>query len=173
MRTIIINILLFIVLLPCQLTAKIEILTPPEHSSTTSDQIMLVGRTSAPMLEVIIDNRVTQEVVPFDGFFHARLIFGYGLHEILIKPIMSGDSVNAEDIVEIDVLSSPQIPKKFKKMFIDYNFHYSDVREYCIECHGYNEVNNDEEITSSEICFECHTQYMDSFQSHIPDDSSA
>ncbi|UCC78649.1 MAG: hypothetical protein JSW64_10235 [Candidatus Zixiibacteriota bacterium] len=153
-------------------TGFIDIIVPPEHISTTSDHVYIVGRTDAPLVEVKVNNREAFEVAVDDSIFHAHIKFGYGLNEIMIIPIYGGMIRSNENSVSLDILSSPNISRKYSNLFIDYRFHNPEPVDACTGCHKHNNEER-EVIESAESCLSCHRYINDRFKNHIPDDRTA
>lgn len=153
-------------------TEFLEIITPPEHISTTSDRIYIVGKTDAPMIEVKVNNREATEVAVKDSVFHTDVKFGYGLNEIMIIPIFGEAKPDLENSVTLDILSSPNVSSKYEDLFVDYTFHNSRPLKACTGCHNY-EKGEHGVIESAESCLGCHRGINDRFKNHIPDNRDA
>lgn len=147
---------------------SLEILTPPERISTSSDQLYLVGKTDAPLIEIRLNNIIIQKAASTDSIFHVNLKFGYGLNEIVVSPIYSGDGRDDSAVATIEILSGPNVPRKYKVMFTEYSFHDTVENTGCSGCHAYD----GDEKTTIEIdrpCFNCHKTLISNFKTHIPE----
>jgi len=173
MRTVIV---LIAIIMAAQTSAPragfLEIITPPEHISTTTDGVYIVGKSDAPMIEVRVNNRDAFEVEVKDSVFHTNIKFGYGLNEINIAPIYSKTRPDSINSLILDILSSPHISKKYENLFIGYNFHKSERVKACIGCHKYDTGDN-EVIEEAGPCFDCHRDIKNRFKNHIVNNRNA
>jgi predicted CXXCH cytochrome family protein len=149
-----------------------EIIIPPEHSSTNSDHLYIVGKTDAPAVSVKINNKNSQVVSVKDSIFHFYAEFGYGLNEIFLNPLYDFSGQSNVDTVILDILSSPNISKKYEKIFIDYDFHDNITKLECVKCHTY-ESENPDIMEKVEPCLKCHEEIEDSFEKHVKDKEGA
>jgi predicted CXXCH cytochrome family protein len=147
---------------------SLEILTPPDRISTSSDQLYLVGKTDAPIVEIRLGNIIIQETLASDSIFHVNLKFGYGLNEISISPIYSGDNENNRIVTTIEILSGPNIPKKYEMLFGQYSFHDTVENTACSGCHYYD-GDKKATIEMDWPCFDCHKKLLANFKVHIPE----
>jgi len=146
----------------------LEILTPPELCSTNSNHVFIIGKTNAQLIKIKINNKNQSEVIVKDSIFHYYAEFGYGLNEILITPIISGQTISDSNTVSIDILSSPNIAKKFENIFKDYKFHNFQPNNGCINCHSY-ECEDPQLLDTSKPCYNCHGRLKQQFEEHIKD----
>jgi len=146
--------------------AAIDILAPPPAISTNVDHVYIVGRTDLPSVNVYLNDQLISEVITKDSIFHSYIKFGYGLNEIKITPL--GDS--AGEI--INILSGPSISRKYEGYFEKNRFHGPTPRSECTECH---QCRCEDPITidNDAFCLECHKEIDASFDSHIPNTTSA
>ena len=142
-----------------------EILIPHKFISTNSYKTHIVGKTSAPIIEVYINDQKTYETMVKDSIFHQQIFYGAGLNEVRIKAIYSGmiDYPTPDAIIEI--LAGPEIKRKYKKIYTPYKFHDSTPKDFCICCHDCD-CDNLEETTDKQICLTCHKDYRENFSKH-------
>ena len=147
----------------------LRLLYPPEHVSTSNNYIHLIGRTSAPIIEIYLNDEKVEDVVIYDSVFHERVEFGVGLNEISIKPVFSGN-IQAVEPAAIEVMYGREIGRKYKKMFPRYIFHDSEPKEDCVRCHDCDcdELSGS---TEAETCLECHPYIRVVFREHTKSDS--
>ena len=152
--------------------SDMEILVPPEHISTNSDHLFIVGKTDAPVVEIILNKQKYDEVIVKDSIFHGIVKFGYGLNEIDIKPVYNNISANQDQIQTVEILYGPNVESKYDKIFTEYIFHYTEPKSVCLQCHIYDNTNS-ETINIDQPCFDCHNNMLDRFKTHIPNDNRA
>lgn len=151
---------------------ELDVLVPPEHISTPVDHLYLVGRTSAPFVEISLNNELVQTVAAKDSIFHALLWFGYGLNEIILTAAGGGCASTGLTADTLTVLSAPQVTDEYERLFTQYTFHNQTPWVECTGCHAWGEVSQDE-ITEAAQCFECHPVIRERFRTHIPDNDRA
>jgi len=144
---------------------RFELISPPEHSSTTSGTIHVVGRTTAPLIEVSLNGvRFMQKIVK-DSVFHEQVDFGYGINEINIRPVFSGmeDSVAMGRTVE--VMYAPIMDRQYSSLYPSYEFHDETPKTLCLRCHkGGSSADLEEAGTLS--CLVCHQNLREKFRKH-------
>lgn len=115
--------------------AFLEVLTPPAYLSTHSNHLYLVGKTDAARVEVIVNTVKRFEIPVRDSVFHKYINFGFGLNEILIRPI-NDDNVEVEPgVINIEILSSPYSTGRLEKLYPLYQFHGTGEEKVCGDCH--------------------------------------
>ena len=143
----------------------IEILAPGEHISTSNYKTHIIGKTTAPLVEIYVNGQKSYETIVNDSIFHQQIFYGAGLNEITIKPIYSGSLEYDLPVAEIEILASSDIEKKYKKIFEPYKFHDSSPKTVCIACHSINY----RELTDAkdqEGCLKCHYDYNRQITKH-------
>lgn len=163
MKTLCLTLVMITMLLQRASTADVEILTPPPYTSITSDHLHIVGRSTAPLVEIFVNDQKYGDTRVADSVFHAVVTFGYGLNIIEIKPIFSGqvDSLSKSAILE--VLSGPRISRRLNKLYPKFTFHNGPKKIHlCDNCHleqlG-NEPTNGVDNKGATVCFSCHTDF--------------
>ncbi len=153
---------------------SIELLAPAMSVSTQSDHLYIVGRTDAPMVELHLNGRLFSEVVVKDSVFHKRISFGYGLNEIEVQPVYGGRT-EGHDPLQLQILSGPDIARKYRKSFPNYKFHVNDAPKACLSCHDSTLPHSQNTIAleDDETCFSCHADSKVTFRTHIKNDKRA
>ena len=149
----------------------IDILTPREQVSTGQEHVCVVGKTDAPIVSFQLNGYPDGEIIVKDSVFHKIFRFGYGMNEIEITPLYSGE-IEKLPVKKIEILYSPAVNRKFSKFFPANIFHGNSAREECIGCHNYKS-DSIQTITSASVCYECHDLKKEKFKTHIPNDSLA
>ncbi len=150
----------------------LEVLTPPEYTSTKYDRLYLVGKTDAPKVEISLNGTAYRVLNVRDSVFHTMLAFGYGLNEIVIRTITADSAATPAVIDTVEILSGPKIGKKYSRIFAPLVFHSEHPRRECLACHP---IATAEEISpgTAAACYECHREIERHFRTHIPNDQRA
>jgi predicted CXXCH cytochrome family protein len=143
----------------------IEILTPDSDVSIRSNELTIVGKTSAPLVEVFINNQQYYYGRVFDSIFHVNVKFGYGLNKIKINPIYSGLTVSEFDNAKIEILCQPFSNSKHNNIYPSYNFHNSSNSEQCYKCHIIKTTETFEHAEDS-LCLSCHVEYLNDYKTN-------
>ena len=152
--------------------STIRILTPPEHSMIGVGSVYVVGTTSAPRVQLLLNGVKVADCTTKDTVFHARINFGYGINEITAVPLDSMGQSAIEFAEQVEILCTPKSNPKYQRIFSEYSFHGSSIESGCRNCHKTEEklgVAGDTSIT----CLECHTEMKEQFRSHTKTDSLA
>ncbi len=147
----------------------LEILTPPAFISAQSEQIYIVGKTDAPIVEIFLNDEKLFDLLVKDSIFHASITYGYGVNEVTIIPIYSGQSDAVAHKAKIDIMYGPEIHKKFKKIYTPYFFHETKKTDACDKCHTetYNSIDS---LSTDQGCLSCHVVLKDKIKKHTKDD---
>lgn len=135
-------------------------LTPPPFISTGNDHMCLVGRTDAPRIEILINQRTRLEVEVVDSMFHKYITFGFGVNEIVIRPLYDDSAGTNQTVARLEILSSPYSTGRLEKLYPPFQFHSTDQENSCFECHR---TPSDSETAGSGslACVECHREFAD------------
>ncbi len=144
--------------------SDIEILTPNSDVSIQTNDLIIVGRTSAALVEVYINNQQYCDGRVFDSIFHVNLKFGYGLNKITIKPIYSGRAESDVENATMEILCQPFSSSKHNNIYPLYDFHNSHNSEKCYDCHII-EIDQTFEHTEDSLCLSCHVDYLNDYDS--------
>lgn len=159
-------------------------MTPQPFVSLTANHLTIVGKTSAPMVEVYMNDLKVNNSYVTDSVFHIPLNFGYGLFTVKVVPIESGMSDSEAIAGEIEILCGPMISKRAEKLYPKYIFHSPDENKDCSGCHQNNPGSADSKEGKSQ-CVGCHRNFSerrllhtsmnneDCFTCHNPETSQA
>lgn len=134
---------------------SMRILTPPVYSSTHSNQLTIVGTTSAPIVEVLLNGDRFGDFGVEDSCFHIPLKFGYGLNEVRITAVHSGLVETADHSVNLEILCGPESAGKLRRIYPEHLFHENDTDLGCQRCHSENSMAQTQSADSS-YCASCH-----------------
>lgn len=137
--------------------SSIRMLTPPEYTGTDSDHLFVVGRTDASRVEIVVNNRKLYEAAVVDTIFHILITFGYGLNEVLVRPV-EDDSVGPEHTARFEILASPYSTGRLRKLYPDYQFHDSDRERACVGCHP-EQLDPGMSSSGGVACIGCHRDF--------------
>ncbi len=148
---------------------NVEILFPAPYGSISNNHIYIIGYSEAPMVEIILNDRKQTVGIVKDSVFHFKIELPYGLNEIKVLPIFSGDSVSPDDTAFVEILSSPDIARKFRRIYPTIEFHNGEGKKSCEKCHA--QVWSDLSVTKeSSSCLECHTEFDEGRSLHVTED---
>jgi predicted CXXCH cytochrome family protein len=153
-------------------THYLEILYPPEYISTTRNNVYVIGKTTAPLVEVYLNQTMVKQSMVQDSIFHAQVYFGYGLNEITVKPIYSGTATDTLATQTVEVLFAPQIDPKHQRFYPLYMFHGSKMDELCSRCHQSN-WGTDQQASDAGVCMDCHRSMREVFRKHTKEEPFA
>jgi predicted CXXCH cytochrome family protein len=138
----------------------LEVMTPPAFLSTHNDHIYLVGKTDAPVVEIRINTVKRFEIPVQDGIFHKHIEFGFGLNEIIIRPLIDDRAAAAQLETSIEILSTPYSAGRLEKLYPLFQFHAQREHDQCAQCHK-----TDHETLSGadaeSACIDCHRDFAD------------
>ncbi len=135
-----------------------EILTPPRWITVKTESLHIIGRTGAPVVEIWVNDQKQLAVKTADSMFHATVTYGFGLNEVSVVAISSGDSGTVDNTTFMEILYSPEVARKFRRVYRKYVFHNGEVRQACLECHdSVSEDLRKERVVSN--CQECHPDH--------------
>jgi len=143
----------------------LEILVPDSRVCVNHGHVMIVGKTEATIVDIILDAASYASIPVIDSFFHKQVEFGYGLHEIKIIPVYSGISTSITDTATIEVIYAPKVNFEFKTLYPDYWFHIRELDPVCLDCHDVNYADLDK-VEGTESCLSCHVSLRDNFIKH-------
>ncbi|HWR84316.1 MAG TPA: cytochrome c3 family protein [Candidatus Deferrimicrobium sp.] len=152
--------------------SAVRILTPPEHSTIGSNYVYVVGTTSAPGVELLLNGVKVAVCSVKDSIFHARMSFGYGINEITAVALDSTGRQLSGSNQTVEVLYTPKSNPKYRKVYSEYYFHGSPAELACSRCHR-TDTKSDTAGDSSVTCLECHGEMQNQFQRHTKSDSRA
>lgn len=143
----------------------IEIFTPGEHISTSTYKTHIVGKTTAPLVEIYINGQKSYETIVTDSIFHQQIFYGAGLNDVIVKPIYSGSLEYDLPVAELEILASPEIERKYKRIFTPYKFHDETPKTGCLDCHdsGLHALEGSDDQAG---CVKCHSDYSRNFSRH-------
>ena len=149
---------------------SLEVFVPDDRVSVNKNNIMLVGRTDAKIVDIFLNGKVFDNIIVKDGFFHKQIDFGYGLHEVKIIPAYSGQSSSETDFSTVEIMYAPFIDRKYKRLYPDYSYHSREVNPVCLNCHelNYESLN---EVDDTKTCLGCHIALKDTFNKHTKGDN--
>ena len=150
----------------------IKILTPPEHATIGTDYVYVVGTTSAPRVELLLNGVKVADCTTKDSMFHARVNFGYGINEITVIPLDAMSRPSIESAEQVEILYAPKPSPKYQRIYSEYSFHGSSIEPECRSCHRTDEK-LEEAGDTAVVCLECHTEMQEQFQRHTKTDSRA
>jgi predicted CXXCH cytochrome family protein len=128
--------------------------------STDNDHICLVGKTDAPRVEILINQRNLIVVDVIDSVFHKYITFGFGVNEILIRPLYD-DTIGADQPgVRLEILSSPHSTGRLGKLYPSFQFHSTDQESGCRDCHR-SLSDLSPAVSGASPCTECHREFAD------------
>ncbi len=148
---------------------SVEILVPPNHGSISSDELYIVGKTTAPFVDIFLNETRLKRLQVEDSIFHMRLNFGYGLNEVVVIPVDANGEAIQESADTAEVMFAPEFIKKYRKIYGMYNFHGSETTQECVRCHN-KALENTEQMSDSASCLECHPEVKEGFKRHTPYD---
>lgn len=148
----------------------LEILTPPPYLSAQSDNLHIVGKTNAPIVEVFLNDEKLYDLIVKDSIFHASIQFGYGIIEVTIVPIYSGESATNVQSATIEIMYGPEISRKYKKIFLPYEYHKTENISDCNKCHD-EYKNNFDSLSTDSGCLVCHKGLGENFKRHTKVDN--
>ncbi len=144
---------------------SLEILSPPPYISTQSDHLHVIGKTNAPIVEVMLNDEILYDLLVKDSIFHASIYFGYGVNEVRIIPIYSGESPEIDLSAKVEIMYGPQISRKYHKIFTPYYYHQIDTKETCYDCHiDFNQ--SIDSLSTDAGCLDCHKDLTTRFKKH-------
>lgn len=145
----------------------LEVYFPPEHISNNTGRIFVVGKSSAPNVELLLNNKVTCTLKVADSVFHGAVSFGYGLNEIMLKNLFEEASLNMQLDDPLEILYGPEGSAGFmqKRLYPEYLFHDSASKKACIGCHSTAQESL-EECDDGSACAGCHKNMMEKFTRH-------
>ncbi|MBI5467299.1 MAG: cytochrome c3 family protein [Candidatus Kerfeldbacteria bacterium] len=153
-------------------SSMITILTPPEHSTIGSDCVYVIGITSAPRVELLLNGVKVADCTTKESMFHARVNFGYGINDITAVPLDSAGLPSAGAAEQVEVLYAPGPGQKYRRLYSEYSFHGSSIEPGCKKCHQ-----TDEHVGASGdttiACLGCHAAMKDQFRLHAKTDGRA
>lgn len=149
--------------------SSVEILVPPSHGSISSDELYVVGKTTAQFVDIFLNGTKLKRLEAEDSVFHMRLNFGYGLNEVVVVPIDSNGELSEEAADTVEVMFAPEFIKKYRKIYRKYTFHSSRPNEECVKCHN-RTFEDSEQADDSASCIECHPEIKEAFKRHTPFD---
>lgn len=137
---------------------QVTIMAPASYASTQSDQIYVVGRTNAPLVEVFVNDVKFCDGRVVDSVFHVRVRFAYGLNVVKVTPVYSGVEETASASSTVEVLCGPFDPGRLERIYPPYDFHGSGAANSCTGCHKESSL---EPFAAADTsgCLECHTEY--------------
>jgi len=137
----------------------LELFTPPPFLSTSKADLYLVGKTSAPLVEIYLNGEKAIDLQVKDSIFHGKVKFGYGLNELEIMPIYSGLIETAEISVKIEVLCGPDVTGRYARLYPKYLFHDQRSKEACLGCHDPN-LDGPLPAQNNSACLSCHSSLL-------------
>jgi len=149
-----------------QASELIEILAPDKRISVKCDNIHIIGKTGAPIVDIFLNGKFIDNTKVKEGYFHKQISFGYGLHEIKFVPIFSGKPESETEFVTVEVMYAPTIDRKYKRLYPDYIFHNQSQRQECLTCHKCD-CDDLNDIDDEATCLECHASLTSNFSKHI------
>jgi predicted CXXCH cytochrome family protein len=153
--------ILLVALAHAGMASSLTMLTPPEYSSITNDHLYLVGKTGAPRVQITVNTLRQYETSTVDSVFHLYIALGYGLNEIVIRPL-SEDTMMPDESTRIEILSSPYSTGRLEKLYPAYQFHSSPQEDICRECHlKESALESGTALSSMSACIECHREFSD------------
>lgn len=144
---------------------SLEIFAPDKRVCTNKNNMMIVGKTDAKIVDIFLNGKLIDNKLVVDGFFHHQIEFGYGLHEVKIIPVYSEKSNSDTDFSTIEIMYAPMIDRKYKRLYPDYSYHSNEVDPVCLTCHKLNFANLNE-VDDSNTCLDCHISLKESFSKH-------
>ena len=144
---------------------SLEIFTPPPFISAQTEHLHIVGKTNAPIVEVILNSEKLYDLLVKDSIFHASLSFGYGVNAVRMIPIYSGESEVIDLSAKIEIMYGPDVSRKYKKIFTPYFYHKAENREACYNCHMDFKISTDS-LSSDAGCLDCHKDLATTFKKH-------
>lgn len=143
----------------------INVLSPDERVSISKSHIYIIGETSAPIVEILLNNDKYSQVVVKDGVFHTQVMLGYGLHEVKIIPVFSEIDVSKTDFAKVEIMYAPLIENKYKRLYPSFIFHDNKTKIKCLVCHK-NVDELTETIENASTCAECHKSIVENYNDH-------
>lgn len=159
-------ILLLNLAVAAQASELIEILAPDKRISVKTDNIHIIGKTGAPIVDVFLNGKFIDNTKVKDSLFHKHISYGYGLHEVKFVPIFSGKLESETEFVTVEIMYAPKIDRKYKRLYPDYIFHNQNHRQECLTCHKCD-CDDLNDIDDEATCLECHSSLTSSFSKHI------
>lgn len=135
--------------------SALELLTPSTSISTHTNHLVLVGTTSAPIVEVYINDNKLGDYPVRDSIFHVPITYGYGLNEIRVSAVNSGVVETTDHSIEIEVLCGPAKVGHLHLLFPEYVYHQSEGEALCFGCHN-QELSLSSNTTAVSYCRSCH-----------------
>jgi predicted CXXCH cytochrome family protein len=149
---------------------SLTILSPPPYVSTQQDELYIVGRTDAPVVEIHVNGQLRYTSEVRDSVFHHHLSFGYGLNEVQVIPIVSGEPSSVSGTITLEVLSGPDVGRKFSRVYAPFRFHDGTERPECGPCHE-SLCEDLTESSNSQFCLDCHVEFRSLRAMHVRDTS--
>ncbi len=143
----------------------LEILTPPPYISTLSNQLHIVGKTDAPIVEILLNDKKLFDLLVKDSIFHASITFGYGINEVTVIPIYSGSSSAVDNKAVIEIMYGPEINRKYKKLFPPFTYHKNEDFTACNKCHS-KYIKETDSLSNDSGCLDCHRGFKEKFKKH-------
>lgn len=138
--------------------SSVRMLTPNGYLGTESDHLFLVGKTSAERVEIFINKVKRYETSTVDSLFHIYVTFGYGLNEIVVRPMCEDTVMREELAARLEVLSSPYSTGRLQKIYPEYKFHASVQEAECRSCHR-GQIELEMADSGQSTCVECHRDF--------------
>lgn len=156
MQRVVIAILVFsLTPLLATLAGDLKILTPAGFVSTHGSRLTVVGTTSAPLVEVFINDGKFGDFSVQNGIFHVPLSFGYGLNEVQVTAVYSGAIETTDNSVSLEILCGPASVGKLHRIYPEHLFHEQEIEFDCRRCHNDTKGGQTQSAGGS-YCASCH-----------------
>jgi predicted CXXCH cytochrome family protein len=147
----------------------VEVVTPPPRVSVSVDNLHIVGRSSAAAIGVVLNEKDQGVVVVKDSVFHYHLDYGYGLNEVALIPLSADSQVVIGDTSLLEILFSPKISRRFRRIYPALQFHGVVDQEMCLECHR-GATDSLGTTSDEDVCLDCHQDLVRQFSRHTEAD---
>lgn len=147
----------------------LEVLTPPAQVSVKTAYLHVVGRTSATQVRIDLNGTEVSVVKVKDSIFHYHLMYGYGLNEVRVTALALDSPETGGESVTLEIMYSPNVSRKFQRLYPKYVFHDAEARSDCVRCHDCD-CEDLSEVSDAATCLDCHHDFKEHFEKHTEAD---